>query len=53
MYSFFIFRKLLILNVILSQIKKIRVSVIELRTEKDWNKNRGATIPKIIPYENV
>jgi hypothetical protein len=29
--------------------KKIRVIVIELRIEKDWNKNRGAIMPKTIP----
>jgi hypothetical protein len=29
--------------------KKIRVIVIELRNEKDWNKNNGAIIPKTIP----
>lgn len=49
MYSFFMLRKLLILNVILNQTKKIRVIVIELRIEKDWNKNKGAIMPKTIP----
>jgi len=33
--------------------KKIKVIVIELRIEKDWNKNRGAIMPNTIPYENV
>jgi hypothetical protein len=49
MYSFFIFRKLLMLNVILSQMKKIRVIVMEFLIEKDWNRNRGAIMPNTIP----
>ena len=49
MYCFFIFKKLLILNVILSQMKKIRVTVMELRIVKDWNKNKGAIMPNTIP----
>jgi len=49
MYCFFIFKKLLILNVILSQMKNIRVIVMELRIEKDWYKNKGAITPKMIP----